>query len=57
MVDLFVSEGGSRYLLKGSFDLQADAEAEAFALVFKLERTKCLVINHNTQRHKYIFER
>lgn len=56
MVDLFVSEGGSRYLLKGSFDLQADAEAEAYALIFKLDRTKCLVINHNTQRHKYIFE-
>ncbi|MBC1651293.1 hypothetical protein HCJ13_13940 [Listeria booriae] len=56
MVDLFVSEGGCRYLLKESFDLQADAEAEAFALVTKLDRTKCLVVNHRTQVHKYIFE-
>lgn len=56
MVDLFVSEGGSRYLLRESFDLQSDAEAKAFALIFKSERTKCLVVNHRTQAHKYIFE-
>ncbi|MBC2174761.1 hypothetical protein [Listeria booriae] len=55
MVDLFVSEGGCRYLLKESFDIQADAEAEAFDLIAKLDRTKCLVINHRTQVHKYIF--